>query len=212
MSMKNSNDTIGNRTRDLPSCSAVSQPTVPPRVPFKSSVYILRGFPCLITTRFLYFQGRFQCLSVTCSCWNAFVLCTWFMYIVNIGTALELHECRSYIIGTTQLLQFWRKSSTTHNFQWWRREKLFLLIRVWGWEKSWERTNGKTITICIPPSLLFQTTNICQLSLSFVSRRTSAKVSPSCKEHKSNPILLYAERGRYHLFSASLVHGSFPIC
>jgi len=30
MSMKNSNDTIGNRTRDLPVCSAVLQPTAPP--------------------------------------------------------------------------------------------------------------------------------------------------------------------------------------
>ena len=30
MSMKNSNDTIGNRTRDLPTCSAVPQPTAPP--------------------------------------------------------------------------------------------------------------------------------------------------------------------------------------
>jgi len=115
-----------------------------------------------------------------------------------------------FIIETAELLQFWRKSSMIHKFQWWRREKLFLLIRVWGWEKSWEWTNGKTITICIPPSLLIQTTNICQLSLSFVSR-TSAKVSPSCKEHKSNPIRLYAERGRYHLLSASLVRGSFPI-
>jgi hypothetical protein len=28
---KNSSDTIGNRTRDLPVCSAVPQPTVPPR-------------------------------------------------------------------------------------------------------------------------------------------------------------------------------------
>jgi len=27
MSMKNSNDTIGNGTRDLPACSAVPQPT-----------------------------------------------------------------------------------------------------------------------------------------------------------------------------------------
>jgi len=27
--MKKSNDTIGNRTRDLPACSAVPQPTVP---------------------------------------------------------------------------------------------------------------------------------------------------------------------------------------
>ena len=33
MSMKNSNDTIGNRTRDLPTCSAVPQPTAPPRAP-----------------------------------------------------------------------------------------------------------------------------------------------------------------------------------
>jgi hypothetical protein len=30
--MKNFNDTVGNRTRDLPACSAVSQPTVPPRI------------------------------------------------------------------------------------------------------------------------------------------------------------------------------------
>ena len=31
MSMKNSNDTIGKRTRDLTACSSVSQPTAPPR-------------------------------------------------------------------------------------------------------------------------------------------------------------------------------------
>ena len=30
MSMINSNDTIGNRNRDLPVCSAVPQPTAPP--------------------------------------------------------------------------------------------------------------------------------------------------------------------------------------
>ena len=33
MSTKNSNDNIGNRTRDLPTCSAVRQPTAPPRAP-----------------------------------------------------------------------------------------------------------------------------------------------------------------------------------
>ena len=33
MSTKNSNDTIGNRTRDLPACNAVPQPTAPPRNP-----------------------------------------------------------------------------------------------------------------------------------------------------------------------------------
>ena len=31
-SMKNPNDTIGNRPRDLPACSAVPRPTAPPRV------------------------------------------------------------------------------------------------------------------------------------------------------------------------------------
>jgi hypothetical protein len=33
MSIKNSSDIIGNRTRDLPVCSTVSQPTTPPRAP-----------------------------------------------------------------------------------------------------------------------------------------------------------------------------------
>ena len=35
MSMKKSNETIGNRTRDLPLCYAVSQPTVPLRPPMR---------------------------------------------------------------------------------------------------------------------------------------------------------------------------------
>jgi len=33
LSMKKSNDTIGNRTRDLPACSEVPQPTAPPHAP-----------------------------------------------------------------------------------------------------------------------------------------------------------------------------------
>ena len=36
--MKNSNDTIGNRTRDLLTCSTVPQPTAPPRSPFAEMV------------------------------------------------------------------------------------------------------------------------------------------------------------------------------
>ena len=38
MSIKNSNDTIGNRTHDLPACGPVPQPTAPPRVP-KIKIY-----------------------------------------------------------------------------------------------------------------------------------------------------------------------------
>jgi len=33
MSMKNSSDATGNRPRDPPACSAVRQPTAPPRAP-----------------------------------------------------------------------------------------------------------------------------------------------------------------------------------
>jgi len=42
MSMKNSNDTIGNRTRDLPACSAVPQPTTPPQVQYVRSGNFIR--------------------------------------------------------------------------------------------------------------------------------------------------------------------------
>jgi hypothetical protein len=44
MLMKNSIDTFRNQTRALPVCSAVRQPTAPPRAPFKAGgkyVYLL---------------------------------------------------------------------------------------------------------------------------------------------------------------------------
>jgi hypothetical protein len=39
MSMINSNDTIGNQTRDLPACSAVPQPTTPPRAQMMTDIF-----------------------------------------------------------------------------------------------------------------------------------------------------------------------------
>jgi len=47
MSMKNSNYTTGNRTRDLPTCSAVPQPIAPPRTPIqnRSGGIITRNIP-----------------------------------------------------------------------------------------------------------------------------------------------------------------------
>jgi len=44
MSMKNSNDSIGNRTHDFPACSAVSQPIAPPRT-HKSGKEGINKFP-----------------------------------------------------------------------------------------------------------------------------------------------------------------------
>ena len=43
--MKNSNDTIGNRTRDLTACSAVPQPTALPRAPIEK---VQGSKPCTI--------------------------------------------------------------------------------------------------------------------------------------------------------------------
>jgi hypothetical protein len=37
--MKNSSDTVGNRTRDIPACSAVPQPSTPPRNPRAPCLY-----------------------------------------------------------------------------------------------------------------------------------------------------------------------------
>ena len=39
--MKNSNDTVGNRTRDLPACIAVPQQIAPTRAPEKIKTHIL---------------------------------------------------------------------------------------------------------------------------------------------------------------------------
>jgi hypothetical protein len=41
MSMKNSNDTIGNRTHKLPAFSAVPQPTAPPHAPSEKHVLVM---------------------------------------------------------------------------------------------------------------------------------------------------------------------------
>jgi len=54
MKIKNSNDNIRNRTRDLPACSAAPQPTAPPRGPFvagyrvKFTLRLKRAVPYLV--------------------------------------------------------------------------------------------------------------------------------------------------------------------
>jgi len=45
MSMKNSNDTIGNQTCDLSVCNVVPQPTAPPRAPIVKCVQFLILLP-----------------------------------------------------------------------------------------------------------------------------------------------------------------------
>jgi hypothetical protein len=52
--MKNSNDIIGNRTRHLPICSAVPQPTAPPRAPRYSIIIIMN-----VRTGNKFYEGKF---------------------------------------------------------------------------------------------------------------------------------------------------------
>ena len=47
MSMKNSNDIIGNWTRDLQTCSVVTQLTAPPRAPYKNVLNLKSVFKIL---------------------------------------------------------------------------------------------------------------------------------------------------------------------
>jgi hypothetical protein len=55
--MKTPNDLIGNRTRDLPACSAVPQPTAPP--------HAVTGFRFVSFT--FYCNGYFAVVSVLCT-------------------------------------------------------------------------------------------------------------------------------------------------
>ena len=65
--MINSNDTIGNLTRDLPVCIAVPQPTVPP-LPYNK---LKKTHLCEGTKRnhrkaqLISIAGRHQCVTVT---------------------------------------------------------------------------------------------------------------------------------------------------
>jgi hypothetical protein len=64
--MKNSSDTIENRSRDLPACSAVPQPTAPPRAP--SGVYM---YVCIYMCVCVCVCVRNYCsVIIPHRCWN----------------------------------------------------------------------------------------------------------------------------------------------
>jgi hypothetical protein len=57
--MKNSNDIVGNRTRDLPACSAVPQPTAPPRVPLLYA-WIICNYPTVLKEKNMEKQKEYN--------------------------------------------------------------------------------------------------------------------------------------------------------
>jgi hypothetical protein len=46
MSMKNSNETFGNQTHDLPTCRAVPQPTAPAHTPYTKEIHSIKASSC----------------------------------------------------------------------------------------------------------------------------------------------------------------------
>jgi hypothetical protein len=64
MSMKNSSDTIGNRTHDLLACSTVPETTAPPRAPFFSLSLLNKG---LYVVKYSEVGGQVE--SMTDNCW-----------------------------------------------------------------------------------------------------------------------------------------------
>jgi hypothetical protein len=83
LSMKNSNDTIGNLTCDLPVCSAVPQPTAPPRLYSRNA---LEYSPTQLSVRWLnemYFHIPETCFgSYNCNHFQAELL----RVVFTIGT------------------------------------------------------------------------------------------------------------------------------
>ena len=67
--MKNSKDTIGNGTRDLPTCSAVPQPTAPPcTLTHKSVSYYINEIAAVLWSGFRYTKHNFWCQPVSMVC------------------------------------------------------------------------------------------------------------------------------------------------
>jgi len=72
--MKNSSYTIRNRTHDLPACSAVPQPTAPPRAPSINTSTVLFTFPkqvVIIYKEIAQEQECYEAVQVKKSCTEA---------------------------------------------------------------------------------------------------------------------------------------------
>ena len=69
--MKNSSDTIGNRTRNLPACSAVPQSTATPRAPEEINKIIYNTIMVIPATPFKDLTPNKETLIVLCNVLNS---------------------------------------------------------------------------------------------------------------------------------------------
>jgi hypothetical protein len=105
-SLKNSSDFFRNRTRDLPACSAVPQPTAPPR----NHNYFLDS-TSLFTTKIHYLIKKHNHETVTPTCFSTpvpwFLKFTWRSTPLEDGTSAETRRNDNLmVVCFTQIVHF----------------------------------------------------------------------------------------------------------
>ena len=83
--MKNSSDTIGNRTRNLPPCTAVPQSTPPPRAPEETNKNIYNTIIVIPSTSFKDLTRNKETLTVLCNVLNS-------AKIISVRGPIKLHQ------------------------------------------------------------------------------------------------------------------------
>ena len=95
MSMKNSNETIGNRTRHLPICSAVPQLTAPPRTPSHQPNLTPYVYTCKYKCLYVFttkFKTRLD-LNPS-SCWTICGIC---LYLIKLWVISNIHRQHNFV-------------------------------------------------------------------------------------------------------------------
>jgi hypothetical protein len=105
MSMKNCNDTSGNRTRDLPACRAMPQKSAPPRI---SNFYIFKRVNGKTQTLYIYIyiplnnEPVYRSHSVNPTCW--IIRC---LNICRDKKYFSFPKCPDRLLGPTQTTIRW---------------------------------------------------------------------------------------------------------
>jgi hypothetical protein len=115
MSTKNSSDTIGNRTHDFPTCSAMPQPTALPRAP--------HSWNTLIFYNKLNYSNRFCCCYTLTEDFSLRMV-EYFGILWNIITHINhvrMHICIDYKFrsSTTGITTFVHCSANPHSWTKW---------------------------------------------------------------------------------------------
>jgi len=106
--MKNSNNTIGNRTRDLSACSAVPQLTAPPRVPVitysmlyrPTYFYIITSLStCVMFNMALFCSNAMLCFPVGCS--------DYFLIDFKVVSVALIISCTAFVFTSKMTYAVW---------------------------------------------------------------------------------------------------------